>query len=85
LNFRDIYGGREVFSDVLRDIVGNIQDIIRSEFHLPKTELQEEIPKGQSSLRLLAAGTVNGMFACFFLLEMIVYALVLVLPGWTAA
>jgi uncharacterized membrane protein YqjE len=72
-------------SHVLQDIVRNVQDIIRSEVRLAKTELREEAAKAKNSTLLLGAGAVGAIFALFFLLLTIVYALALVMPSWGAA
>ncbi len=77
--------GNRGFSDVLQDIVHNVQDIIRSEVRLAKTEFKEEAAKAKESVILLAAGAVSGILAFAFLLLTIVYALALVMPGWAAA
>ena len=73
------------FSDLLQGIIHNVQDIVRSEVRLAKTEIREEAIKAKASLVLLGAGAVTGLFAILFLLLMIVYALALVMPNWAAA
>jgi uncharacterized membrane protein YqjE len=77
--------GNRTLSDVLQDIVRNVQDIVRSEVRLAKTEFREEAVKAKDSGLLLAAGAVSGIFAVLFLLLAIVYALALVIPSWAAA
>jgi len=77
-------GERTVFT-VLQDIVDNVQDIVRAEFRLAKTELQEELAKAQSAGLLLGIGAVAAMFSVLFLLLASVYALSRVLPQWAAA
>ena len=77
--------GNRGFSDVLQDIIHNVQDIVRSEVHLAKTEFKEEAVKAKDSAVLLAAGAVSGIFAVTFLLLTIIYALALVMPTWAAA
>jgi uncharacterized membrane protein YqjE len=72
-------------STVLHDIVGNIQDIIRSEVRLAKTELSEELGRSRSAAVLLGVGLLMLTFTALFLLLAIVYALSLVMPAWTAA
>jgi uncharacterized membrane protein YqjE len=72
-------------SSVLHDIVGNIQDIVRSEVRLAKSELTEELKKTRSASVLLGVGAVLLTFSVLFLLLAIVYALTLVMPGWAAA
>lgn len=72
-------------SEVLQDIVGNIQDIVRSEVRLAKTEISEEIAKAQSASLVLGVGALSGIFGAGFLLLAIVYGLSRVLPDWAAA
>lgn len=72
-------------AEVLQDILRNLQAIIRSEVRLAKTEVREEIGKAKSAGLLVGAGAVCGLFATFFLLLTIVYALATVLPYWAAA
>jgi uncharacterized membrane protein YqjE len=73
------------FSDVLQDIVRNIQDIVHLEFRLAKTEIQEEAVKAKPAAVLTGSGILCGLFAAFFLLLAIVYALAIVMPAWAAA
>jgi uncharacterized membrane protein YqjE len=77
--------GNRSFSDVLQDVVSNVQEIVRSEVRLAKTEIREEVAKAKSSALLLGAGAVTVIFATLFLLLVIVYALALVMPSWAAA
>jgi len=73
------------FSELLQGIIHNVQDIVRSEVRLAKTEIREEAIKAKASLLLLGAGAVTGLFAILFLLLMIVSALALIVPNWGAA
>ena len=77
--------GDRSLSDVFQDIIRNVQEIVRSEVRLAKTEIREEAAKAKSSTLLLGAGVVTAIFAMLFLLLMIVYALALVMPSWAAA
>jgi uncharacterized membrane protein YqjE len=72
-------------STVLHDIVGNVQEIIRSEVRLAKTEITEELGKLGSASMLIGVGALLLTFSALFLLLAIVYALSLVLPAWEAA
>ena len=72
-------------SSVLQDIVGNVQEIVRSEVRLAKTELKEEAVKAKSSGIFLSAGALTGLYAVGFLLLGLVYALSTVIPAWAAA
>jgi len=72
-------------STVLHDIVGNVQEIIRSEVRLAKTEITEELGKLGSASMLIGVGALLLTFSALFLLLAIVYALSVVLPAWEAA
>ena len=56
------------FADVLDDIVGNVQGIIRSEVRLAKAEIQEETVKAGKAARFAGSGAVLGLYAVGFLL-----------------
>src|ERR1700674_3477290 len=72
-------------SEVLQDVMRNVQEIVRSEVRLAKTEIQEEATGAKSATLLLGAGAVTAIFAILFLLLMIAHALALVMPSWAAA
>jgi hypothetical protein len=72
-------------SAVLQDIVANLQDIVRAEVRLAKTEVSEELVKARSAGALCGAGAVMAILSAVFLLLAIVYALSLVVPAWVAA
>jgi Putative Actinobacterial Holin-X, holin superfamily III len=72
-------------SNVLRDIVGNLQDIIQSEFRLAKTELKEETKRAAKPSATFAAGGVLGAYAIGLFLLAGVYGLSLVVRPWLAA
>lgn len=72
-------------SVVLQDIVRDIQEIVRSEVRLAKTELHEELTKTRSAILLIALGAASGVFSVLFALLTIVYALSTVIPAWLAA
>ena len=73
------------FAEVIQDIVHNIQDILRSEIRLAKTEMGQELVKAKAVGTLLGGGAVAALFAAFFLLLAAVYALTRVMPDWAAA
>jgi len=77
--------GERSFTEVLQDIVRNIQEILRSEIRLAKTEMGQELVKTKSAGALLGGGAVAALFATFFLLLAIVYGLTRVMPDWAAA
>src|SRR2546423_8164860 len=73
------------FGELFQDIVANVQEIIRSEFRLAKTEVREEVAKAGKSVSMLGAGVFIGLYALGFLLLTAVYALETVVPAWLAA
>jgi len=72
-------------SAVLYDIVGNVQEIVRSEVHLAKVELREEVKKSRSAAILLAMGVLLLSCGVLLILLAIVFALTAAMPGWAAA
>jgi len=72
-------------SDVLTDIVSNIQDIVRSEIRLAKTEVAEDWRKVRAAGILLGVGALLAAYGGFFILLCIANALSQVMPSWAAA
>jgi Flp pilus assembly protein TadB len=72
-------------ADVVDDIVGNVQTIIRSEVRLAKTEITEEARKAGRAAGLLAGGGVAGLFTAWLLLLAFLFALATIMPMWGAA
>ena len=73
------------FSDVLDDIVGNVQGIIRSEVRLAKAEIQEETTKAAKAAGALGSGVVLAVYAVGFLFLTCLFALQIVVRPWLAA
>jgi len=71
--------------EVLQDIVGNIQEIIRSEFRLGTAEIKEEAAEAAKPVATVGAGIIFGVYALGFLFLAIVYALSTVVAPWMAA
>jgi uncharacterized membrane protein YqjE len=71
--------------EVLQDIVSNLQEIIRSEFRLAKTELKEEAARAAKPAATFGFGLVAGFYGIGFLLVAAVYGLSMVMAGWLAA
>jgi uncharacterized membrane protein YqjE len=72
-------------TDVLQNIIRNVQEIVRAEVRLAKTEIIEEATKAKTAGLFLGVGAVAAIFATLFLLLTIVYALTRVMPDWAAA
>jgi Putative Actinobacterial Holin-X, holin superfamily III len=71
--------------EVLQDIVGNLQDIIRSEFRLAQTEITEEASKAARPAAAFGVGLISGIYGIGFMLLAAVYGLSTVMPAWLAA
>jgi len=72
-------------SDVLQDIVGNLQQIIRDEFRLARAEVEGKAHRAARPASILAAGTVLGLYGLGCLLLAAIYGLSLVIAPWLAA
>jgi uncharacterized membrane protein YqjE len=72
-------------SEVLQDIVANIQEIVRSEFRLAKVEIHEETTKAVRSSIPLVIGVLLSLYALGFILLAVVHALSIVVDAWLAA
>jgi uncharacterized membrane protein YqjE len=71
--------------EVLQDIVGNLQEIIRSEFRLAKVELKEEALRASKPVATFGMGLVFGFYGIGFLLLSLVYWLATLMAVWLAA
>ncbi len=74
--------GERPFSEIVSDIIGHAQEIVRSEVRLAKVEIKEEVSKAARASTMLVAGAVLGLLALGFILWTVAYALSLVMPMW---
>ena len=72
-------------AEVVKDILGNLQEIIRSEIRLAQIEVREEVSKAARGGILIALGAVFGLVAFGFLLWGLVYLLATIVALWLAA
>ena len=72
-------------TDVLQDIVGNVQEIIRAEFRLAKAETKEKARKASGPATMLGVGALIGIYGLGFVLLAAMYALSQVITAWLAA
>ena len=72
-------------ASLLKDIVGNVQQIIRAEVRLAKAEVAEEFAKAGRAIAFLVVGAIFGVMALAFLLLGAIYLLAYVVPLWVAA
>jgi uncharacterized membrane protein YqjE len=72
-------------AEILKDIIGNVQEIVRGEVRLAKQEAKTDAAKAWNSARILMMGWILALFAAGYVLLGIVYALALAIPAWAAA
>ena len=72
-------------ADIVKDVLANLQEIVRSEVRLAKAELRIEIGQMRSASLLLGVGAVTGALSLVFGLLAALYALALLMPHWAAA
>jgi len=70
--------------DVLKDIISNVQEMVRSEIRLAKAELREEATTSASAAKLMGIGAGLALFAAAFVLTSVALLLALVMPAWLA-
>lgn len=80
----DRYRNRSA-TDVIKDIVANLQEIVRSEARLARAEIREESAKLLNASRLLLLGGFVGIYAAGFILLSLVYGLSSIVAPWIAA
>jgi len=71
--------------EILKDVLTNIQDIVRAEVRLAKAELGEELSSARSAGLMIGVGAVAAIFSALFLLLACMYVLGRVMPNWAAA
>jgi uncharacterized membrane protein YqjE len=80
----DDRNGRSI-GTVLKDIVGNVQQIVRSEIRLASVEMREEAGKAGRSAALVMVGGAIAILAVGCGLIAAISALATIVPLWTAA
>jgi uncharacterized membrane protein YqjE len=76
--------GERSVSDVLQDILRNLQEMVRSEVRLAKVEIRDEVRRAVSSSIWIAAGVVGALSAWIFLLWTVTYSLATRMSMWAA-
>ena len=71
--------------EVLQDIVGNVQEIIKSEMRLAKAEIHDKVSRATGPAVRLAVGSAFGLYALGFLLFTAVMGLATIVATWMAA
>ena len=71
-------------SDVLQDILRNLQEMVRAEVRLAKAEIRDDARQTAASAVWIVAGTIGALSAWAFLLWTIVFALSTLMSIWAA-
>ena len=71
-------------ADLVRDIIANVQEMVRSEVKLAKTEFHEEATKTLSAAKKMSIAAGAALFAVTFVLWSIALLLARVVPDWVA-
>jgi hypothetical protein len=77
--------GTRTISEVLTHIVGNFEDIVRSEIKLAKAQTREELARATRRAAWIGIGIVAAFFAAAFALTACFFALAYIVPDWAAA
>jgi uncharacterized membrane protein YqjE len=76
--------GQRSMADVLKDIISNVQEMVRSEVRLAKAELREEAARSAAAGKLMVMGGGMALLAVGFVLTAVAQLLALVMPNWLA-
>jgi uncharacterized membrane protein YqjE len=71
-------------SEVVKDIISNVQEMVRSEVRLAKAELRQDVQESMAAGKLMAAGAGLGFFAALFGLTAIALLLGTFIWPWVA-
>ena len=71
--------------EVLQDIIGNVQEILRSEMQLAKAELKEEAAEATPPMMTMGVGVLLAAYAAGLLLLAAVLGLATIMAAWSAA
>jgi uncharacterized membrane protein YqjE len=72
-------------AEIVKDIAGNLQDIMRSEIELARSEMTQKALEGGKAAAVAVAGGTLALYALAFLLVCIFDAIALAIPYWAAA
>jgi uncharacterized membrane protein YqjE len=77
--------GERSFGTLIRDVVSSVQELIRAEVRLARTEIKEDVARLRRVGILFGAAAALAVLSLAFLLMGLVYALAQALPYWAAA
>ncbi len=81
----NLAGAPEGLGSLITGIIKDLQDLMRAEVQLAKTELREDASAAGKALALIAAGAFIGLVGFIFLIQAIVWILDEFVNDWIAA
>ena len=72
-------------AELVGDVIGDVQSIMRSEVQLARVETREEVGKAARASKLLVTGALVALFSAAFALLAVFEALCLVVAPWLSA
>jgi uncharacterized membrane protein YqjE len=78
------YRGERSMGDVLKDIITNVQEMIRSEFRLARVEMRDEVSHATDAAKVIGIGAGLALLGAAFMLVTVTLLLALVMPAWVA-
>jgi hypothetical protein len=72
-------------SDILRDVVDDVQELFRSEVRLVKAEISEQAIRAKGAGGYLGGAAIAGFLAALCFLACCIAALATAIPFWAAA
>ena len=81
----DNTAGGPGMGSLLASLLQDLQDVVRAEIQLAKTELQEDVTAAGRGVATIAAGAVVGLVGFLILMLAVAYLLAVWLPLWVAA
>jgi uncharacterized membrane protein YqjE len=76
--------GERSMGEVVKDIISNVQEMVRSEVRLARVELREEASHASGAVKLIGIGAGLALLGAAFLLVTVTLLLALVMPAWLA-
>lgn len=76
--------GNRSIGEVFEDAVGHLQEIVRAEIRLAKTEIRADAGKAKDAAVMFGGAALMGFFAVALLMAAAACALAIVLPWWAA-
>jgi hypothetical protein len=77
--------GARSTSDILRDVVRDVQELLHSEVHLAKAEVAEHAERARSAGGHIGGAAVAGLLAVMCFVAFLIALMALAMPVWAGA